>query len=105
MMEQKNNIGTNLPLAKWIKGHGKDWFAPARYQLDITISNLGKVNESLRKVDAPEMNGFYWTSTEYTSNMAYVSTVTEYGYMGYKNGYVFYNSKDQKRSARAMKHF
>ena len=101
----KNNIGTNLPLAKWIKGHGKDWFAPAKYQLDITISNLRKVNESLLKVNAPEMNGFYWTSTEYTSNKAYVSTVTEYGYMGYENGYVFYNSKDQNRSTRAMKHF
>lgn len=102
---KKNDIGTTSPYAKWIKGHGSGWYGPARYQLIFSKADLKLINTSLRSLNATIMNGFYWSSTQYSGNHAYVVTVTEGEYMGYDNQNTFYNSKDQNRSVRAMKDF
>lgn len=102
---RRNEIGTTSPYAKWIKGHGSDWYGPARYQLEFSKTNLARINSSLRSLNATIMDGFYWSSTQHSSNIAWVVTVTEKDYMGFDNQHSFVNSKSQKQSARAMKDF
>lgn len=101
----KNNMGTVEPFAKWVYEHGPGWFGPARKELVFSKTTLKMINDGLRSVGGKELNGFYWSSTQHSSNTAYVVTVTESGYMGYSNQYEFYNSKNQKNSVRAMKDF
>lgn len=101
----KNNMGNVQPYAKWVASHGEGWFGPARAQLLFTVDNLKAINNGLKALDKRELDGFYWSSSQRDSNTAWVVTVTETSYMGYSNKYYFYNSKDQSRSIRAMKHF
>lgn len=101
----KNDIGTTTPYAKWINGHGSGWYAPAKKELLISKTDLGIINKSLSSKGYTIMNGMYWSSTQRDNNTAYVVTVTETSYLGYKNQYTFYNSKSESRQVRAMKKF
>ena len=100
-----NNMGSSNPYAKWVKAHGDGWYGPARNQLIIYAENLAKINQGLRSVGGKEIDGMYWSSTEYNNNTAWVTTATETSYLGYSNGDYFYNSKDVNRSVIAMKNF
>lgn len=101
----QNKIGSTTPYAKWINEHGTDWYGPARYQLEFSKTNLALINNTLKSFNAPVMDGFYWSSTQRNNNQAWVVTVTETQYLGYRNQYTFYNTKDNSRSVRAMKNF
>lgn len=100
-----NNMGNTNPYAKWVNGHGAGWYGPARGQLVISKENLAKINRGLRAVNGTVFEGFYWSSSEYDANIAWITTVTETSYMGYSNGHYFYNNKDNSRNVRAMKNF
>lgn len=101
----KNAMGSDLPYMKWVKQHGDEWFGPARYQLKISKSDLNLINTTLSSRGYKTMNGMYWSSTEQSSNTAWVVTTTETSYLGYSNQHIFYNSKNQTWSVRAMKYF
>lgn len=102
-----NNMGSTLPFAKWIKSLGDGWYGPAYKELLISNTDLALVNAMLRKLGKKEVDGFYWSSTEISSdyNQAWVTTVTETKYLGYENGQSFNNSKDQEHPVRGMKKF
>lgn len=100
-----NDMGNTNPYAKWVKQHGAGWYGPARGQLVISKDNLAKINSGLSANNGAILEGFYWSSSEYNSNCAWVTTVTETSYMGYSNGHYFYNNKDNARSVVAMKNF
>ncbi len=101
-----NDMGNINPFAKWVRAHGTGWYGPALEQLFFTKENLKKINQGLRSVGGKELNGFYWSSSEYKVSYAWVTTITETSYAGsYTNGYYFYNSKNQGHSVIAMKNF
>lgn len=101
----KNKIGTAQPFGKWVSSKGSGWFGPARLQLVFSDSNLRAINNGLKKVGATPLNGFYWSSTQKNSNQAYVVTISESDYLGYKNQYGFVHQKDNENKVRAMKYF
>lgn len=101
----KNKLPSNQPYGRWVADHGPDWFGPAKGQLKFSTSNLKLINEGLRQVNGTVLEGMYWSSTQQTSNEAYVVTITETTYLGYSNQYEFHNTKDELRSVRAMKYF
>lgn len=101
----KNNMGNTQPFAKWVRNHGADWYGPARYELRLSREEISAINSTLSSKGYPILRGFYWTSTEHSSNTAYVVTVCTDGYMGYSNQFDFYNSKNQNNSTIAFKKF
>ncbi len=89
-----NKMPSYSPAAKWCREKGSGWYCPARSELVTLSNNVAKVNATLAAHGWSEHEGFYWSSTEYTSSCAYIVCITSSGnYMGYSSGWYGYNSK------------
>lgn len=100
-----NSLPSGQPFGIWVHEHGYGWYGPARRELANLCDNLSKVNLTLQQNGYTRIEGFYWSSTQYMSDTAYIVCVTESGYMGYSPGWYGYNTKNQMNSVRAMKKF
>ena len=100
-----NSLPSGQPYGIWVYGHGSGWYGPARRELADLCSALSKVNPTLEANGYKKIQSFYWSSTQYLSDTAYIVCVAQSSYMGYSPGWYGYNTKDQMNSVRAMKKF
>ena len=100
-----NSLPSGQPYGIWVYGHGSGWYGPARRELADLCRALSKVNPTLEANGYKKIQSFYWSSTQYLSDTAYIVCVAESSYMGYSPGWYGYNTKDQMNSVRAMKKF
>lgn len=90
----------------WVNNLGGGWYLPSKSELQSIASNWSKLSSNID-------NGFYWTSSIYSSGVldTLVWVVTLGNYMGYSNGYTFENSTGSdgwsinRNSALAVKVF
>lgn len=85
----------------WASSYGSGWYLPSKSELQNIASNWNKLSDYIS-------NGFYWSSTVYSSGAldTLVWVVTLGYYMGYSNNSTFYNSADPNtRSVLAVKTF
>jgi len=86
----------------WPKNLGSGWYRPSKSELQQLSSNFSKLGGYVS-------NGFYWTSTVYSSGaiQTNVYLVTLGYYCGYSNGYTFYQtvSDSNTNSILAVKSF
>ncbi len=85
----------------WASNYGSGWSLPTKGELQRIANNYSKLSNYIN-------NGFYWSSTIYSSGaldtLAWVVTIGYY--MGYTNGETFYNSADiNTRGVLAVKAF
>lgn len=50
---------------------------PAKVELVMVYLNRKRVNEALRKLGVAEMNGIYWSSTEFSRELAFVQNFSD----------------------------
>lgn len=100
-----NNLPSGQPYTIWINNHGSGWYGPARGELVSLCDVLYSVNKTLLEHGFEKHEGFYWSSTQYMSDTAYIVCVSESGYMGYSPKWYGYNTKDVNRNVCAMKKF
>lgn len=99
-----NALPSDSPLRQWINSNfDASWYCPARGELLTLCNNITIVNNTLTNHGYDAHENFYWSSTQYDNNHAYVVCVTNY--MGYANGWTGYNSKNQTNGAIAIKKF
>lgn len=99
-----NTLPSNSPLKQWINSNfDATWYCPARGELVTLCNNISVVNSTLTSHGYSAHEGFYWSSTQYDNNNAYIVCVTNY--MGYSNGWSGYNTKNVTNSAMAVKKF
>lgn len=96
---------SSSPVASWISDLGAGWYCPARGELVTLAKQAKQVNVTMSNVGGDIIEGFYWSSTEYLSDTAYIVCVASTGYMGYEPGWYGYNTKDVTRSALGVKKF
>ncbi|MCD8312743.1 MAG: hypothetical protein LUC24_01115 [Bacteroidales bacterium] len=105
----RNTFPDGSPLWAWVSGHGDDWYCPAKNELKNILGSLAEVNKALKSIDSKSIEGFYWSSTQYSMSaydLAYIVLLTESStYMGYAAGWSSYNSKDQQNAVVAIKKF
>lgn len=51
------------PAVMWCAEKGDGWYLPSKFELEKILSNYKKINETLRRHDAPELEKLYWSST------------------------------------------
>lgn len=51
------------PAVMWCAEKGDGWYLPSRYELEEIYSHRNKINETLSRHDAPELEKEYWSST------------------------------------------
>lgn len=99
-----NRFPSNSPLKQWIiSNFDATWYCPAKGELLTLCNNITLVNSALRSHGYEAHEDFFWSSTQYDANNAYIVCVTNY--MGYSNGWSGYNSKDVTRGVLAIKKF
>ena len=99
-----NTLPSDSPLRQWINSNfDATWYCPARGELSTLCNNITAVNNTLTSHGYSAHENFYWSSTQYDNNHAYVVCVTNY--MGYANGWTGYNSKNVTNGAIAIKKF
>lgn len=80
-----------------------DWFAakiwceehycrlPMKHELKFICDNLSTINKMLRNAGGKMLNGYYWSSSEYSSTSAWLSHLsTSYGLANYGTKYYIY---------------
>lgn len=82
-----NKIEATSPAAKWCRQKGSMWYLPAIKEFSDISANREILNNVLSSIGGTELNGVYWTSTEYSQSSAW--------YAGVSNG----TSNDQKKTA------
>lgn len=82
----KNKMPEASPVAKWVAGHGTDWYCPSRGELVTLNSNLSIVNSTLSSNGYSIHQGLYWASTQYNKSKAYFVCVSSSSYGGYNSG-------------------
>lgn len=94
------------PAANWIKNNlGSEWYCPARGELVSLGKVASSVNATMSQNGYSPIAGFFWSSTEYSSNNAYIVCVASNTYMGYNTGWYGYNTKDEPNSILGIKKF
>lgn len=88
----------------WCLNHGQGWYCPARSELVTLANNVNKVNSTLTSKGYTEMGAHYWSSTESSSDKAYVVTLGVMSNSDYVGNY-FAVSKGQNYHVRAIKQF
>ncbi len=88
----------------WCKNHGEGWYLPAKEELIDLGYYFSKVRNSFNNsgYTAPD-NGMYWSSTEYSSDHAYIVCVG--GTSQYDSGWSSWVNKDNGESVIAVKKF
>ncbi|MBE6202738.1 MAG: DUF1566 domain-containing protein [Rikenellaceae bacterium] len=87
------------PAFVWCRNKGADWYLPAYDELKAIYNSKSKINSTLAKYDA-ELNGWYWSSTEYED---YPESRAWYVYMS--DGYTVDGSKYANSYVRAVSVF
>ena len=54
-------------------------------QMHIVAAFIDKINAKLKEIGGEVLDGFYWSSTEYSSRLAW--------YVYFSSGYIYFNSK------------
>lgn len=88
----------------WCTNHGEGWYCPARNELVSLASNISIVNATLAKNGYNEFGGYYWSSTEYDNNKAYIVCLIPYNSTD-KSGDYFSVNKGQSYRVCAVKKF
>ena len=88
----------------WCTNHGDGWYCPARKELETIASNKNKINSSILSAGGVELGSYCWSSTEYSSDMAYIVCITPWNSTDYAGKY-FNVSKGQGYAVRAVKAF
>ena len=90
----------------WCVAHGSGWYLPARNELKIIGQNVDKINQQLRALGYSEIGGtYYWSSTEYSGNHAYIVKVGDGLIDAEPSGRTVYNSKTENHYVVAVKEF
>ena len=102
----RNTMSTSSSLVGgWCYNHGDGWYCPAKGELIKLNKAIKEVNAALSSKGYDTIDGFFWSSTEYANNEAYIVCVSAYGYMGYTGGWSGNNTKNQNNSVCAIKKF
>lgn len=75
-----DKIVSGSPAAKWCREKGSEWYLPARDELKEIYNKKAAINTTISSIGGTSLanNGYYWSSTEYTSYIAY--------YLSFSNG-------------------
>jgi hypothetical protein len=86
-------------LARAYGGGGyTDWFLPSKDELNQMYENKAMINSTATANSGSNFtNNYYWSSTEYGSNVAWVQS--------FNNGYQFSNGKNNLYNVRAVRAF
>jgi len=102
----KNNMPSSTsPVASWIRSLGAGWYCPARGELVMLAKVASTVNTTLIQNGYAAHSDFFWSSTEYLSDTAYIVCVASQSHMGYNAGWYSYNTKDEARGVLGVKKF
>ena len=88
-----------FPAAEWCYAYSKngvksgEGFLPAKKQLERIVASRDIINPALEKIDGKILNGWIWSSSEYSYNYAWYMSV---------DGCVFGNSKINPFSVRCV---
>lgn len=64
---------------------------PMKHELKFICDNLSTINKMLRNAGGKMLSGYYWSSSEYSGNGAWVSYFgNSYGLSSYVKGYTVY---------------
>lgn len=88
----------------WCTDHGNGWYCPARNELVSLATNISIVNATLAEEGYLEFSGYFWSSTEYDKNKAYIVCVVPYNSTD-KSGDYFSVNKGQSYRVCAVKSF
>ena len=88
----------------WCLNHGDGWYCPARNELVTLANNINTVNSTLASGGYPQKGAHCWSSTEYSSDMAYIVTLGIMSSSDYIGKY-YTVSKGQGYSVCAIKQF
>ena len=67
-----DKIASGSSAAKWCRAIGSEWYLPAKSELSTIYSNKSTLNATLFAIGGTQLSwGYYWSSTEYSSNRAY----------------------------------
>lgn len=68
-----NKIASGSPAAKWCRAKGTAWYLPAFDELKIVYNNRSTLNTTLSLIVGAQLisSGYYWSSTEDSSLLAY----------------------------------
>ena len=76
--------------AKWCRDKGASWYLPALNELKAIYNNKDKINNSLTKVGARYLLGYYWSSTEGSEFCAWYVSVYNGSTLDYNKYYNYY---------------
>ena len=88
----------------WCLDYGQGWYCPARSELVTLAKNINSVNTTLTSKGYQEMGAHYWSSTESSSDKAYIVTLGVMSSSDYVGKY-FAVSKGQNYGVCAIKQF
>lgn len=72
---------------------------PSLTELEKLFANKAAINASLNALGVALLEGWYWSSTEYSSNYAWLLDMSD----GYRNAYVKSNDDRYVRPVLALK--
>ena len=77
-----------------------EWYLPAMGELGYMMVRFNKIQAALTKLNAPQLDGskLYWSSSEYSSDVAY-SSISAYE-LGPEYGHVYFDTKNYSRNVR-----
>ena len=91
-----DKIASGSAAAKWCRAIGATWYLPARSELGTIYNNKSTLNKTLSAIGGTTLGtGYYWSSTEYTSDDAY--------YISFSNGSVDDDNKGNSYYVRAVR--
>lgn len=88
----------------WCLNHGTGWYCPARGELVTLANNVNKVNSTLSSGGYHNLDTQFWSSTESSSDKAYVVTLGAMSSSDYVGNY-YAVSKGQNYHVCAIKQF
>lgn len=88
----------------WCLNHGTGWYCPARGELVTLANNVNKVNSTLASGGYHKLDTHFWSSTESSSDKAYVVTLGAMSSSDYVGNY-YAVSKGQNYHVCAIKQF
>ena len=61
----------NFDAFKWCRAKGEEWYLPSKDELRVVYDNVSKINATLKQLKRVELDGWYWSSTEYNEFWAW----------------------------------
>lgn len=92
-----DKIVSGSPAAKWCRAKGAEWYLPAKDELKEIYNKKSAINTTLSSISGTALanSGYYWSSTDYSSNYAC--------YVDFSNGDVIGSSKYYSYKVRAVR--